>query len=101
MTPLEFLNHLWQYKPEDQYILIWTLPDKRSRWFTSVPEAAEYVAGVNGNRDVYVGVGLAGKDYGPARRCVSGEVTGITGIGCDFDLLSVAHPAKSLPKTVE
>jgi hypothetical protein len=33
MTPLEFLNQLWQYKPENQYILIWTLPDKRSRWF--------------------------------------------------------------------
>ncbi|MCZ2079680.1 MAG: hypothetical protein LC130_32320 [Bryobacterales bacterium] len=101
MTPLEFLNQLWQYKPDDQYILIWTLPDKRSRWFTSIPDAAEYVAGVNGSKDVYVGLGLAGKDYGPMRRCVSGEVTGIAAIGCDFDLLSEAHGKKALPRTVQ
>src|SRR5579885_1534125 len=101
MTPLEFLNQLWQYKPEDQYILIWTLPDKRSRWFTCVSDAAEYVSGVNGSRDVYVGLGLAGKDYGPARRCTSGEVTGIAAIGCDFDLLSDAHSKKALPRTVQ
>jgi len=101
MTPLEFLNQLWQYKPDEQYILIWTLPDKRSRWFTSVPDAAEYVAGVNGSKDVYVGLGLAGKDYGPTRRCVSGEVTGIAGIGSDFDLLSEAHGKKALPRTVQ
>lgn len=101
MTPLEFLTALWEGKPENQYILIWTLPDKRSRWFTSVPDAAEYVAGVNGGKDVYVGLGLAGKDYGPARRCASGDVTGIAGIGCDFDLLSEAHGKKALPRTVQ
>ena len=27
MIPLEFLNLLWQYKPEKLYILIWTLQD--------------------------------------------------------------------------
>jgi hypothetical protein len=101
MTPLEFLNQLWQYKPEDQFILIWTQPDKRSRWFTSVPEAAEYVCAVNGGRDVYVGLGLSGKDYGPTRRCVSDEVTGISGIAADFDLVSDAHAGKALPATVE
>ena len=63
MTPLEFLGQLWQYKPEDQYILIWTLPDKRSRWFTGVPEAAQYVASIGGSRDVYVGVGLSAHGY--------------------------------------
>lgn len=101
MTPLEFLNQLWQYKPDDQYILIWTLPDKRSSWFTGVPEAAECVASINGSRDVYVGVGLSAKDYGPARRCVSDEVTAITGLASDFDLFSEAHSKKALPRTIE
>jgi len=101
MTPLEFLNGLWQYKPEDQYILIWTAPDRRSRWFTSVSAAAEYVAGINGGRDVYVGVGLAGKDYGPSHRCVSNEITGIAGMSADFDIASEAHAAKPLPRTIE
>ena len=101
MTPLEFLNDLWRYKPEEQFILIWTQPDKRSRWFSSVEAAAEYVGSVNGSRDVYVGVGLAGKEYGPARRCASDEITSIAGICSDLDLLSDAHKGKPLPRTIE
>jgi len=75
--------------------------DKRSRWFTGVPEAAEYVAGINGARDVYVGLGLSGKDYGPTRRCVSDEITGISGLASDLDLASEVHSKKALPRTVE
>jgi len=99
MTPLEFLNALWEYKPEDQYILIWTGADKRSRWFLQVAEAAAYAASVAG--DVYSGVGLAGKDYGLYNRCPSDEITAIAGIGGDFDLLSDAHKNKALPQTIE
>jgi len=99
MTPFEFLNALWEYKPEDQYILIWTGADKRSRWFLQVAEAAAYAASVAG--DVYTGVGLAGKDYGPYNRCPSDEITAIAGIGGDFDLLSEAHKNKALPQTIE
>jgi putative DNA primase/helicase len=101
MTPLEFLNELWQAKPEDQHILIWTYPDKRSRWFTAIPEAADYVASINGNRDAYVGVGLSAQDHGPARRCVSDEITCIAGIACDLDLHSEAHGKKALPNTID
>ena len=101
MTTIEFLNQLWQDKPEEQLILIWTHPDKRSRWFTSIPAAAEYVASVNGGRDVYVGVGLAGKDHGPTHRCISEEITGITGMWSDLDLLSEAHSKKALPQTIQ
>jgi hypothetical protein len=100
MTPLDFLSTLWQFKPEEQFILIWTLPDKRSHWFQSVPAAAEFV-GTLTERDVYVGVGLAGKNYGPTHRCVSGEITGISGLASDFDFLSDAHSNKALPRTIE
>ena len=99
MTPFDFLNALWQYKPEDQYILVWTGADKRSRWFLKVEDAAEYAANAIG--DVYTGVGLAGKDYGPFNRCPSDEITAIAGIGGDFDILSEAHSGKALPQTIE
>ena len=78
MTPRDFLQQLWQYKPEDHYILIWSLPDKRSRWFREIPAAAEFIANANG-RDVYVGVGLSKHDHGPIRRCLSDEISGLTG----------------------
>ena len=100
MTPLDFLEQLWRYKPEDHYILIWSLPDKRSRWFREIPAAAEFVAGVNG-RDVYVGVGLSKQDRGPARRCLSEEISGLAGFWSDLDLRSDAHSKKALPSSIE
>ena len=43
MTPLDFLNLLWQFKPEDHYVLLWTQPDKRSHWYRDIEAAAEFV----------------------------------------------------------
>jgi hypothetical protein len=99
VTPLEFLNLLWQYKPEEQYVLIWTLADKRSHWYREIPRAAEFVS-QRANRDVYVGVGLASRDYGPSHRCPSDEIAGIAGFWADFDLRSDAHSKKALPTTI-
>lgn len=100
MTPLDFLQQLWQEKPEDHYILIWSLPDKRSRWFREIAAAAEFIANANG-RDVYVGVGLSEHDHGPARRCVSDEISGLAGFWSDLDLHSEAHSKKALPSSIE
>ncbi|MBI4463136.1 MAG: hypothetical protein HY647_00390 [Acidobacteria bacterium] len=99
MTPLEFLNLLWQYKPEDLYLLIWTLQDKRSHWYQEVAPAGKFVAQQNGH-DVYVGVGLARRNYGPAHRCVSDDIAGITGFWADLDLRSDAHNKKELRATI-
>ncbi len=98
MTPMEFLNLLWQYKPEEQYILIWTLQDHRSYWFRDVAEAAEFVTTVK--LDVYVGVGLSKTDFGPARRCASDNISGLAGFWSDLDLRSAAHGNKPLPGTL-
>ena len=100
MTPRDFLDLLWQYKPEEHYILIWTLQDKRSHWFTGIAQAAEFVTAKTASMDVYVGVGLSKEDHGPGRRCVSEEVSCICGIGTDLDLKSEAHGRKPLPTTL-
>jgi hypothetical protein len=99
MTPREFFNLLWQYKPEEMYILLWTWPDKRSHWFQGLDHAGEFAAGAGQTHDVYVGVGLSAEDHGPTRRATSDQVFGITGIGGDLDLQSEAHK-KPLPATV-
>jgi len=101
VTPHAFLDLLWQYKPEDLYVLLWTLQDKRSHWFQNVNEAADFAAGAAGTKDVYVGLGLSKADLGPTRRCTSDEITGITGFGADFDLRSEAHGNKPLPANIE
>ena len=35
-------------------MLIWTLPDKRSHWFTSLPEAAAFVGSIERQPGRYV-----------------------------------------------
>src|SRR5437867_3314465 len=98
MTPLDLLNLLWENKPEEQYTLIWTLQGKRSYWFRSLPQAAEFLQ--THQTDVYVGVGLAKQDHGTDHRCVSGEIAGIPGLWADLDIKSAAHP-KNLPPSME
>jgi hypothetical protein len=98
MTPHEFLEQLWADKPSDLYLLIWTLQDKRSRWFQKIEEAAAFAASCQ-HMDVYVGVGLSPRDYGPSRRCPSEEIACIGGLWADFDLQSEAHK-KALPATI-
>jgi hypothetical protein len=99
MTPLDFLNLLWQFKPAESYVLIWTLPDKCSHWFRDVTEAAAFALAACG-QDVYVGVGLSNADRGLTHRCVSDEVAGLIGFWADFDIRSEAH-TKALPATIE
>jgi hypothetical protein len=95
-----FLEALFAGKPDDLYLLLWTLPEKRSRWFQNVEGAIQFAESLR-DRDLYVGVGLSGRDYGAAHRCVSTEVAGIVGLWADLDLKSDAHPKAALPATVE
>jgi len=80
---MEFLDQLWGGKPDDLYLLIWTLADRKSAWFRFAEDAAQYVAGLSG--DVYVGVGLSEKDYGPHLRCPANDIAGIAGLWADID----------------
>jgi hypothetical protein len=37
-----FLEALFADKPEGQYILLWTLPEKQSHWFRDLPDAIRF-----------------------------------------------------------
>jgi transposase len=95
-----FLNALFTSKPGEHHLLIWTLPEKRSYWFQNVESAIQF-AESHREKDLYVGVGLSGKDYGSSRRCPSNEVAGIVGVWADLDLKSDAHPNPALPTTIQ
>ena len=81
-------------------LLLWTLPEKESRWFRDVEDAIHDAESMTAE-DLYVGVGLAAKDYGPKQRCKSDEIAGIVGLWADLDLRSDAHPKSTLPASVE
>jgi hypothetical protein len=95
-----FLEALFAGKPDELYLLLWTLPEKRSHWFQDIEDAIKF-AESRRERDLYVGVGLSGKDYGANHRCPSNEVAGIVGLWADLDLKSQAHARTALPATVE
>jgi hypothetical protein len=99
-NPRWFLHELFAAKPEELYLLLWTRADKRSRWFRDIDAAASAVKALAA-QDVYVGVGLSSKDYGPAQRCPSEEIAGIVGLWADLDLRSEAHDRKALPATIQ
>jgi RepB DNA-primase from phage plasmid len=95
-----FLEALFAGKPDNLHLLLWTLPEKQSHWFQDVDRAIQF-AESRRERDLYVGVGLSGRDYGASRRCLSNEVAGIVGLWADLDLKSDAHPKAALPATIE
>ena len=97
---LVFLTALCSGKPNDLYLLIWTLRNKASRWFQNVEQAIQFSASI-ATQDVYVGVGFSPKDFGPTKRCVAGEIEGIVGMAADIDFKSEAHPKTTLPSTIE
>lgn len=47
MTPHTFLDLLWQHKPEELYVLLWTLQDKRLHWFRDVSKAGTFASNAN------------------------------------------------------
>lgn len=88
MTAHDFLNGVWTGGLEgDAHLLIWTLPDRKSRWFNDldVAAAAAVEASIKG-ADVYVQVGVASRNLGPGRRAKREEVVAIPGVWCELDI---------------
>lgn len=96
-----FLSALFSDKPEDPYILIWTLQEKKSHWCRNVQDALNAVASNVEKKDIYVGVGLSPEDYGPKQRGLADSVAGIVGLWADVDIADAAHKKTNLPPDSE
>jgi|CZKX01.1.fsa_nt_gi hypothetical protein len=97
---LTFLTALFGQKPDALYILAWTLPDKRSRWFQDIGEATRYVESRR-DLDVYVGVSLSPQDFGSDKRCPSDKAAGIVALWADLDVRDLVHTKQNLPPTID
>lgn len=94
-----FLENLFGAKP-DGYILVWSLPSKASRWGLA-PAALAKGLEKQAKSEVYVGVGLAPKNFGKGKRCPADQIAGIGGVWIDFDIAGPAHKKENLPPTLE
>lgn len=82
---------------------IWTLRDKRSRFFRDVAEAAEYVLKVRETSDVYAGMALfRDPPTDPFKRGEADQVDGVAGLWADIDVANkTAHKKKGLPSDLD
>ncbi len=101
-----FLRTLWAGVPDDQHFLIWTLPDKKSRWYRpderGIGSALDVIGNIRSRADVYVGVALSPTDRGAHRRIVARETSGIVGLWADIDVMDEsAHKKPNLPVSTE
>src|SRR5262249_512334 len=101
----EFLRDLFGGAPGNLHVLIWSLRDKRSRWLPvrQLGAAEQYLARFADPSagDVYAGVSLSPKDWGPGKRCPAEQAAGIVGLWADIDIRGAAHKQPDLPETVE
>ena len=100
MTPTEFLTMLWGENPPG-LVLIWTLPDKRSTWFSDFTNVDRFIAAQKG-KDVYTGVSIAPRDakLGSAHRISNNISAGVAGLWADIDIAGVGHTKTNLPSNV-
>lgn len=97
-----FLGALFGDVRADLRFLIWTLPDKRSRWYVpgSIDQATAHVETLD-TKDVYVGVGLSDRDRGERQRVQAKHVSGIVALWADVDFADDAHKKSNLPPTAD
>lgn len=83
MNAREFLQALWQDvpSPDGPFLQIWSLRDRKTGYYASAAGVT-----VDGEQDVFTGVGLAGKRHGPKHRAKAPEVVAIAGLWLDIDI---------------
>jgi hypothetical protein len=100
----DFLRNRFRSAPANLYILVWCLLGKQSYWVeTSCLDRLEsWIAPFCSPRagNVYAGVSLSPRDFGPDKRCVASETAAITGLWADIDIAGPEHKAINLPQNL-
>jgi len=96
MDAKTFLNTLWPNEIiRQRRLLIWTFPDKTSRFFSNVDTAVSYALKKAVDQDVYFGLSLVSGD--PTGRGKFANMAAIACLWADIDLADPVHKKKLLP----
>jgi len=80
------MHQIFHKKPAELYVLIWTMPDKKSHWLQYEDEVYDLITDeMIASHDVYFGPGYSPEDYGPNKRCPQDNIAGIVGCWADVD----------------
>lgn len=97
----DFLDALWPEIPEGTSILIWTMPDRRSHWFTNTAAAAAAAILLASAHDVYTMVSLQASGLAADQRGSAEEVRALCGLWMDIDVAGDGHSSKKYPPTID
>ena len=93
----QFLEHLYPDNlPANTHLLVWTIPDKTSYWFTDIDEVEPAIE-IMGDKNVYIGCGLSPKNYGAIKRATAANIAAIPGFWADIDYGESGHKGKLYP----
>ena len=96
----EFFTNIYKNIPQDQWITIWTLRDKRTEWFKSIDKIEEYVKTLQ-NENVFFGIGTSRTKHGNNKRLSAKEIDGIGCIHIDIDYGNDGHKKHNLPPNIK
>lgn len=82
VNPVDFLVQLWGPKPPRGVIQLWELERRRSHYLAAPAGAG----GLQGQRDIYTAVSLAGRNYGRKHRARADQAVAIAGLWLDADV---------------
>jgi len=92
----EIIDYLFKSKPDNQYICVWTLHNKKSYMSKNLNKIKEKVS-QNLDHDIYINVGTGLKKKGKYFRFGKKEINGIQALYLDIDFLSNVKKEKNLP----
>jgi hypothetical protein len=102
MHSRQFLNELFEHKPDDALISIWHTPLNETLRFKDIDEAVDCIERLKQTKaEIYFGCGLQGKDLGSHKRGSKSDITGIPGFYVDVDIADAVHQKRNLPTTIE
>jgi hypothetical protein len=85
-----------------KFKLLWSLETKRSQWVKSTDDVIKSLQVEQ--KDLFFGIGMTDKAYGPKRRGTLSQITSICCVYLDIDIVSDnedVHSKNNLPKTID
>jgi putative DNA primase/helicase len=94
---MKFLQTIFHDKRPDDVILIWTLADKTSKYFTNADEAEAYAL-TRLDSDVYFGICPGGAPKSASERFTAKDVVAVPGFWADIDIDANEKAMKQRPR---
>lgn len=106
MNPAQFLEAIFQAQIEIEedtpgFIHIFTLPNKKSQYFSNMKEAGEYAEAQEEQESIYFSIGISPRTFPSKQRPKENQLIGFSCLTVDIDIKCEGHDKAGLPETIE